>query len=611
MASNFSANEINEFRKIFEQFDENKDGSISAIELTKMLTQLGEKVTGVQVRDMIKEVDTDNSGTISFDEFLTVMATTKKNSTSNSPAFASVVKKVGQVNTISGYSGSTASGVTHSYSDEEKVAYIDWINNCLAKDADLKGKLPISEDGDKFFQACHDGLLLCKLINDAVPDTIDERVLNKKNLNAFRINENQVLCINSAKAIGCNVVNIGAGDLAEGRAHLIMGLTWQIIKIGLFARINLTNHPELYRLLKPGETIEDLLKLPVEEILLRWFNYHLEAAGSTRRVKNFSGDIKDSECYTVLLKQIAPKNAGVDTRALNESNPEKRAAIVLENADKIGCKKFLKPKDIVTGYQKLNLAFVANLFNTHPALEPVEDVVIIEETREEKTFRNWMNSLGVDPFVNNLYEGVHDGLVLIQLFDKIYPGLVNKSRVNYPPYKAMGAEMKKLENCNYAIELAKNCKYSVVGIDGKNVFDKNKTPILSVTWQLMRAHVLSVLTQISGSDKPIGDGEIVEWTNQALKGAGKKTISGFKDQYIASGIPILDFIEIIRPGTIDPSLVTSSGSEADNLLNAKLAVSSARKVGAVVFALPEDIVEVKPKMVMTIFAGLIAVQRSN
>ena len=38
--------------------------------------------------------------------------------------------------------------------------------------------------------------------------------------------------------------------------------------------------------------------------------------------------------------------------------------------------------------------------------------------------------------------------------------------------------------------------------------------------------------------------------------------------------------------------------------NARYAVSIARKIGARVFALPEDIVEVKPKMVMTIFATL-------
>lgn len=44
----------------------------------------------------------------------------------------------------------------------------------------------------------------------------------------------------------------------------------------------------------------------------------------------------------------------------------------------------------------------------------------------------------------------------------------------------------------------------------------------------------------------------------------------------------------------------------DNHANAKYAISMARKIGARVYALPEDITEVKPKMVMTVFACLMA-----
>ena len=82
-----------------------------------------------------------------------------------------------------------------------------------------------------------DGLILCKLINDSVPETIDERVLNKsaskggkaaKALNAFQMTENNNIVITSAKGIGCSVVNIGPSDLAEGREHLILGLIWQV-----------------------------------------------------------------------------------------------------------------------------------------------------------------------------------------------------------------------------------------------------------------------------------------------------------------------------------------------------------------------------------------------
>ena len=46
-------------------------------------------------------------------------------------------------------------------------------------------------------------------------------------------------------------------------------------------------------------------RLPPESILLRWFNFHLKAAGSARTVSNFSGDLMNSECYTVLLGQVS------------------------------------------------------------------------------------------------------------------------------------------------------------------------------------------------------------------------------------------------------------------------------------------------------------------
>eukprot|EP01101_Sappina_pedata_P008141 TRINITY_DN445_c0_g1_i2.p1 TRINITY_DN445_c0_g1~~TRINITY_DN445_c0_g1_i2.p1 ORF type:complete len:510 (+),score=317.79 TRINITY_DN445_c0_g1_i2:53-1582(+) len=496
--------------------------------------------------------------------------------------------------------GGATDSTTHSFSDEEKVAFADYINNALKKDADLKTHLPISTSDMSLFEATKDGLVLCKLINDAVPETIDERVLNKKNLNAFRIAENQTLVINSAKAIGCNVVNIGAVDLMEGKTHLVLGLIWQIVKIGLFSRINLINHPELYRLLEEGETIEDLLKLPIDQILLRWFNYHLKAAGHNRRVNNFTSDIKDAENYTVLLAQIAPEHCNRD--GLKESDPLKRAGIVLNNAEKIDCRKFVTAKDIVKGNQKLNLAFVANLFNTWPALAPVEiKEIVIEETREEKTFRNWMNSKGVEPFVNYLYDDLRDGLVLIQLFDKISPGIVDWKKVNKNPPNTY----KKLENCNYCIELGKKLNFSLVGIQGNDIMNANKTLTLGLIWQMMRFNVISILTDLGGGNK-IADAEIIAWANTKNASSGGK-ISSFHDPSIKNGIFLINLIGAVRPGSVDETLIEKDGSDKSNLLNAKYAISLARKQGAVIFALPEDIVEVKNKMIMTFIAGLMAV----
>lgn len=124
--------------------------------------------------------------------------------------------------------------------------------------------------------AVSDGILLAKFINIAVKDTIDVRALNlRKNdkpLSRFQSNENQTLVISSAKAIGVKVTNIGANELLEGEKypHLVLGIVWQLVKIHLLGSINLKNHPELIRLLEDGETLADLLKLPPDQLLLRW-----------------------------------------------------------------------------------------------------------------------------------------------------------------------------------------------------------------------------------------------------------------------------------------------------------------------------------------------------
>lgn len=99
--------------------------------------------------------------------------------------------------------------------------------------------------------------------------------------------ENNNLVITSSKALGLSTVNIGASDLVEGREHLILGLIWQIIRRGLLAKIDIKLHPELYRLLDEDETLEQFLRLPPDQILLRWFNYHLKAAGWARRLVTF------------------------------------------------------------------------------------------------------------------------------------------------------------------------------------------------------------------------------------------------------------------------------------------------------------------------------------
>lgn len=401
-----------------------------------------------------------------------------------------------------------------------------------------------------------DGILLCKVINHSCPDTIDERAINKKNLSVYNKHENLTLALRSAQSIGCNVINIDAHDLIKGKQHLVLGLLWQIIRIGLFNQITLEHCPGLVHLLKDGEEMQELMQLSPEAILIRWVNYHLEKAGVNRRLNNFTGDIKDSVVYTHLLQQIQPVGTGLSTEPLFEMNLLKRAELMLQQADQLHCRSFVTAEDVTGGVYKLNVAFVANLFNKHPGLDRPEEplqMLNIEEDREEKTYRNWMNSMGVNPYVNWLYSDLADGLIIFQLFDVIKPGVVNWTRV-HKQFNRMKKFMEKLENCNYAVELGKELRFSLVGIAGHDISGGNPTLTLALVWQLMRAYTLSVLSQLTGAQdgKPVVEKEIVDWANEKLVAAGKTTsIRNFQDKCITTAMPVIDLIDAIKPGSIN------------------------------------------------------------
>lgn len=612
MTEKLSAEEVEEIREGFEKVDVNGDGSICAAELGELFREVGFALPQYKVREILKKLDRDKDSKISFDEFTAIFLELKDDHVAQS--FKKALNKKEGIVAIGGTSEISSEGTQHSISEQERIAFANYINSSLEKDPDCQHVLPINPETDALFDAVGDGILLCKLINMSVPDTIDERTINKKKLTAFTTQENLNLALNSASAIGCQVVNIGAQDLKEGKPHLVLGLLWQIIKIGLFADIELSRNEALAALLEEGESLEELMKLSPEELLLRWANFHLKKVGMS--ISNFSGDIKDSKAYFHLLQQIAPDGSKedvprveIDMAGLYEQDLACRAESMLKQADRLGCRQFVTATDVVSGNAKLNMAFVATLFNKHPALTKPEnqDWTLESETREERTFRNWMNSLGVNPFVHHIYGDLLDAMVILQLYERIKVAVDWDNRVNLPPFKGIGGgHLKKIENCNYAVELGKNkAGFSLVGIAGQDLYDGNVTLTLALVWQLMRRYTLNVLEDL-GDGEVAGDDLIINWVNQTLNEAGKSSsIKSFKDKAINTSIPVLDLIDAIQPQSVNFELVkTGSLSDEDKLDNAKYAISMARKIGTKVYALPEDLVEVNPKMVMTVFACL-------
>ncbi|KAH9974819.1 calponin homology domain-containing protein [Lactifluus volemus] len=619
-----SQNEMFDLISRFNALHTDVPGRVDKATVLQALQTRGESYD--RARETLKHVSVDASGKVELEDWVELNVKLRSKT-------SSISTRAGKV-TVQG----SNANVSHTINEDERREFTNHINGILEGDPDVGPRIPIPTETMQLFDEARDGLILCKLINDSVPDTIDMRV----------ITENNNIVVTSAKAIGCSVVNIGSSDIANGTEHLILGLIWQIIRRGLLAQVDIKHHPELYRLCEEGETIDDLLRLTPDQILLRWFNYHLKQAGWHRRVNNFSKDVSDGENYTILLNQLKPdecSRAPLQTRDLRQ-----RAEQVLQNAANIGCRKYLTPASLVAGNPRLNLAFVANLFNTHPGLAPLDeqeakDYGAVEDfdaegEREARVFTLWLNSLGVDPAVFNLFENLRDGLVLLQAFDKVYPGVVVWRRVSKPkggatspirstfnengeeeeieigvtPNQSTLSKFKQVENTNYCVELGKQNGMSLVGIQGSDIVDKNKTLVLGYVWQLMRMNITKTLSSLSktGQGRPISDTEMLRWSNTtAQKGKpGVKPIRSFKDPSITTGLFFLDVLEGIKPGIVDPSLVynvNEHGDYEERRQNAKLAISIARKMNALIFLVPEDIVDVRPRLILTFVGSLMSV----
>ena len=76
---------------------------------------------------------------------------------------------------------------------------------------------------------------------------------------------------------------------------------------------------------------------------------------------------------------------------------------------------------------------------------------------------------------------------------------------------------ERVENCNYALEIAQAQGMKVVGIGGKDIADGSTKLTLAILWQLMRADVMKFLSSMGMTER-----DIVRWANQRVGSIGSK-----------------------------------------------------------------------------------------
>lgn len=236
---------------------------------------------------------------------------------------------------------------------------------------------------------------------------VDWTKINKRNIlspqeeiSKFQKVENQNLVLEVAPSVGCQLVGIGASELADGSQQPLLALLWQLIRQDVTKRLNVMHSLRLIALKEESESVVDFMKLPPQQLLLRFVNYNLKATKTKKVVANFSEDWKDGEAFCYLIKNIVDINNrfspskvsknGSDSgdedsdtsstssqskefteehiqEILSIESHEERAKRIIQTINDLGLNPnhvHIEGEDIATGVNTLVMTLVGSMFNS-------------------------------------------------------------------------------------------------------------------------------------------------------------------------------------------------------------------------------------------------------
>lgn len=182
---------------------------------------------------------------------------------------------------------------------------------------------------------------------------------------------------------------------------------------------------------------------------------------------------------------------------------------------------------------------------------------------------------------------------MLKVIHKIDPNVVEWNRVE----KNANNTFKVGINCNVAIDACKKMKLTLIGIGSSDIQDGNKKLILAIVWQLMRVHYLQIIGGKTEKD-------LIAWAN-SCKGNENRQIAGLRDKNLKDGVFLINLTAAVEPRIVDWDLVTMADATDEQMtLNAKYAISIARKLGAIIFMVWEDVLEMNSKMMLIFISSL-------
>lgn len=597
--------ELTQYENIFKSLDNDKSGFIDVKELHKGFKYMGyHDVKEEQIASLLESVDRNSDNQLAFNEFVALMIAFNKEGDDSDTRVKALKNKKGATVFREGEGGSYS-----QFSEEERSAFVRLINASLSLDKDCAKLLPINPDSMDLFAVLKNGVILCKLINCCVPGTIPEKQINKKdNMNIFLCSENLNRGLTGAKAIGVHVIGISNQTFLDQKYTLILGILWQLIKRIVLSEVSVNRVPELVKLLKDGENEDDLVKLSPEAILKRWFNYHLRKAKHPREFNHFHSDLKDGELYTILLNQLNPELC--DKSALDEDDLHKRAAIVLQNANKLGAQTHIQPNDITSGNDKLNIMFTAAIYNTFNGLKDPEVKLVkypqrvrllnegekladLDALSPEDFIKRWFNyhleNANHPNKVTNFSDDVKDSEKYTLLLNQLDPELIDKSALDEPETLKRAQlvldQAKKLEVTGPATaddiangEADRNLLFTENLYNSKHGLDDVDFHLKNLNRELpQRIRLLNEDEEVEQLDQLTPDDYLLRWFNYHLENANHpERVTNF-------GSDVKDSTKYtVLLNQLDPKLCNLDGiNEPDLQVRAQKVLDNAHELGVV------------------------------
>ena len=260
-----------------------------------------------------------------------------------------------------------------------------------------------------------------------------------------------------------------------------------------------------------------------------------------------------------------------------------------------------------------------------------------DESRDETAFRMWVSNLRTrQGYVQDLFQDCSSGVLLLSVLEKMNPGAVSWKKA----YKKPKNKFQEIANCNLVVELCKGPDFcfNAATTSGSDINDADPKHIMGLLWQMMQFHMFSELKKVYeakfgqveakrarrrsiSARSAIDESKILQWSVKTVSSAVQErgglpdkttrlkelqqcaAVKGFDDKSLSNSFFLLLLLWAVDPRPIDWLVVSPGQTREERTSNARYAISVARKLGATVFLLPEDITEVNPKMLLSFVAA--------